>query len=105
MEVNLFSTSLCFIPLEIFHKDQPELALTHLYQVENVLFWPVFLHNMSFNSIVLLGVKRAESFNCHWFDLQHKEEEGERQHRRNVAKGEQLWSDTVERLATRAGAA
>lgn len=96
MEVDLFSTSLCFIPLQIFHKDQPKLALTHLYQVESVLFWVVFLYNMTFNSIVLLGGKHPEFLNwkCHWFDLRHREEEGERQNRRNVDKGEQLWRDS-----------
>lgn len=63
MEVDLFSTSLCFIPLQIFHKDQPKLALTHLYHEENVLFWVVFLYNMTLNSIVLLGVKHLREQN------------------------------------------
>lgn len=63
MEVNLFFPLACFIPLQIFHKDQPELALTHLYQRENVLFWAVFLHNVTFDSIVLLGVKHLREQN------------------------------------------
>lgn len=47
-EANLsFSNSLCFIPLEIFQKDEPQHALMYLYKVEHVLFLVVLLDNMT----------------------------------------------------------